>query len=65
MLKRKDVVKQKYNKKVICPYLDFRKINKNTKVKDYQVIMAIFYRLKTSCQWRQLPMKQFLRDKYN
>ena len=52
-------------KKEICPYFDFGKINKNTKVKDYQVIMAIIYRLKTGCQWRQLPMKQFFREKYS
>lgn len=30
----------------------------------YQVIEAILYRLKTGCQWRQLPMKQFFRIKY-
>ncbi len=52
-------------KKEICSCLDFGKINKNTKVKDYQVVMAILYRLKTGCQWRQLPMKQFFRDKYS
>jgi transposase len=37
---------------------------KNTKVKQYQVVVAILYRLKTWCQWRQLPMKQFFRVKY-
>lgn len=62
---KKNVTKQKYNKKEICPYLDFGKINRNTKVKDYQVVIAIFYRLKTGCQWRQLPMKQFFRKKYS
>lgn len=36
----------------------------NTKVKDYQVVEAILYRLKTGCQWRLLPMKQFFRVKY-
>jgi transposase len=34
-------------------------------VKDYEVVMAIFYRLKTGCQWRELPMKQFFRVKYS
>ena len=29
------------------------------------MIEAILYRLKTGCQWRQLPMKQFFRCKYN
>ena len=37
----------------------------NTKVQKYQVVEAILYRLKTGCQWRQLPMKQFFRVKYN
>ena len=36
----------------------------NTKVKDYQVVEAILYRLKTGCQWRQLPMKQFFSIRY-
>jgi transposase len=36
----------------------------NTKVQSYQVVSAILYRLKTGCQWRQLPMKQFFRVKY-
>lgn len=36
----------------------------NTKVQSYQVVEAILYRLKTGCQWRQLPMKQFFRGKY-
>lgn len=36
----------------------------NTKVKKYQVIQAILHRLKTGCQWRQLPMKQFFRVRY-
>lgn len=28
------------------------------------MIQAILYRLKTGCQWRQLPMKEFFRKKY-
>ncbi len=31
----------------------------------YQVVSAILYRLKTGCQWRELPMKQFFRCKYS
>jgi len=27
--------------------------------------MAILYRLKTGCQWRELPMNQFFRGKYS
>lgn len=29
------------------------------------MVEAILYRLKTGCQWRQLPMRQFFRCKYN
>jgi transposase len=36
----------------------------NTKVNTYQVVEAILYRLKTGCQWRELPMKQFFRTAY-
>jgi transposase len=63
--KKKNVIRQKYYKKEICTQLDFGKINKNTKVKDYQVVMAILYRLKTGCQWRELPMKQFFNVSYS
>jgi len=37
----------------------------NTKVKVHQVVQAIIFRLKTGCQWRELPMKQFFNIKYN
>lgn len=33
-------------------------------MKNHQVVSAILYRLKTGCQWRELPMKQFFRVKY-
>jgi transposase len=33
-------------------------------VQHYQVVQAILYRLKTGCQWRELPMKQFFRVGY-
>jgi transposase len=58
-------VKQKYNKKEICPHLKFGNSQHNAKVKCYQVVEAILYRLKTGCQWRLLPIKQFFRAKYN
>lgn len=29
------------------------------------MVLAIIYRLKTGCQWRELPMKQFFRKKYS
>lgn len=48
----------------MCPHLKFGNGQKNTKVKAYQVIHAILYRLKTGCQWRELPMKQFFTISY-
>jgi len=56
--------KQSYNKKEICPHLKFGNSMYNTKVNKYQVVEAILYRLKTGCQWRELPMKQFFRTAY-
>jgi len=56
---KKMILHKSIIKKEICPHLDFGKPHKNTKVKVYQVVTAILYRLKTGCQWRELPMKQF------
>lgn len=36
----------------------------NTKLDQVGVIQAILYRLKTGCQWRELPMKQFFKKAY-
>jgi len=47
------------------PHLAFGNNWNNTKVKLYQVVKAIIYRLKTGCQWRQIPLKQFFRVKYS
>lgn len=57
-------VELKFNKKEICPHLKFGNDLNNTKVKNYQVIHAILYRLKTDCQWLELLMKQFFRVNY-
>ncbi len=54
---KKNVVKRKYNKKESCQYFELVEINKNIKVKDYQVIMVIIYRLKMGSQWRHLPIE--------
>jgi len=37
----------------------------NTKTNPVFVVQAILYRLKTGCQWRELPMKQFFRESYS
>ena len=61
--KRNNVTKTN-NKKEICPHLKFGNHLNNSKVKNYQVVQAILYRLKTGCQWRELPMKEFFRLSY-
>ena len=55
---------KKYDKKELCSQLKFGNGLNNTKVKDYEVVQAILYRLKTGCQWRELPMKEFFKKKY-
>jgi transposase len=49
---------------MICPHLKFGNQG-NTKVELVQVVSAILYRLKTGCQWRELPMKAFFDKPYN
>ena len=49
---------------MFTPLLKFGNGQNNVKVKLEEVVQAILYRLKTGCQWRELPMKQFFRVKY-
>nr|WP_291726531.1 transposase [Bernardetia sp.] len=43
----------------ILPYLEQFSKGRRIKVALWRIIKAIVYRLKSSCQWRELPMKQF------
>ena len=45
--------------KLIVPHLSKGKRGFKFKIPRVQVVAAIFYRLKTGCQWRELPLKQF------
>ncbi|RYY06331.1 MAG: IS5 family transposase [Sphingobacteriaceae bacterium] len=45
--------------KLIVPHLSKGKRGFKSQIPPFQVVMAIFYRLKTGCQWRELPLKQF------
>lgn len=45
--------------KWILPYLSMGERGKAIKVELTALIEAILYKLKTGCQWRQLPVKQF------
>lgn len=62
---KKKFVKQRYYKKEICPYLSLGEKKNNSKVLLEDVVRAILYRLKTGCQWRELPMKQFFEVEYS
>ena len=46
----------------ILPYLSKGKRGFKPETPLYQIIEVIFYRLKTGCQWRELPVKQFIND---
>lgn len=64
-MRSKKNVEYNYNKKELCPYLKFGNDLNNVRVKNYQVVQAAIYRLKTGCQWRELPTKQFFRVNYS
>lgn len=51
--------------KEICPHLSLGLKKNNAKVLLEQVVEAILYRLKTGCQWRELPTKQFFDVDYS
>ncbi len=44
----------------ILPHLSKGKCGKTAELDILEVAQAIFYRLKTGCQWRELPVKQFI-----
>lgn len=44
---------------LILPHLSKGKRGFKSKIPLSGVVMAIFYRLKTGCQWRELPLRQF------
>lgn len=48
--------------KWILPYLSLGDRGKEIKVEMTTLIDAILHKLKTGCQWRQLPVKQFFDD---
>lgn len=44
----------------VLPYLSVGKSGKMMELELLDVVKCIFYRLKTGCQWRELPIKQFI-----
>lgn len=55
------LVSKKFITNKILPLFSGEWTNRSTKVPIWRVIKAIVYRLKTGCQWRNLPMRIFCR----
>ncbi|WP_229316927.1 IS5 family transposase [Larkinella sp. C7] len=49
----------------MLPYLRKPSRGMNSKVPISQIVAAILYRLKTGCQWRQLPVERFFEQPYS
>lgn len=44
----------------IIPYLSVGKVGADLEIPMLSIVKCIFYKLKTGCQWRELPVKQFV-----
>lgn len=51
----KDIIK-----KEIVPHLSKSHLGSGMEIDIVEIVQVIFYRLKTGCQWRELPIKQFV-----
>lgn len=45
--------------KYLLPYLSQSHLGRKPKVPLWRIVQAIIYKLKTGCQWRELPMRPF------
>ena len=50
---------KKFITKNLLPHLSQSKLGRKTKVPLWQIVKAIIYRLKSGCQWRELPIRAF------
>ena len=50
---------KKFITKNLLPYLSQTNLGRKTKIPLWRIIKAIIYRLKTGCQWRELPIAAF------
>jgi len=53
---------KKFITKNLLPHLSQTKLGRKTKVPLWRIVKAIIYRLKSGCQWRELPVSIFCRD---
>ncbi len=52
---------KKFITKNLLPYLSQSPLGRKTKVPLWRIVKAIIYRLKSGCQWRELPISAFCR----
>jgi transposase len=53
-------------KNYILPYLSQGKRGRNlTEDKRVSIVLSIFHRLKTGCQWRELPLEKYFNEQYS
>ncbi len=58
---KKSILGEDKIKKYILPHLSFGKTGVAlSEEKRIGIVSVIFYRLKTGCQWRELPIKQYV-----
>ena len=50
---------KKFITKNLLPHLSQSPLGRKTKVPLWRIVKAIIYRLKSGCQWRELPLKEF------
>ena len=50
---------KKFITKNLLPYLSQTHLGRKTKIPLWKIVKAIIYRLKTGCQWRELPIAAF------
>ena len=54
---------KKFIKAVIVKYFPQRTTGRKPKIPLWRIVRMILHRLKTGCQWRELPVKAFCREK--
>lgn len=52
-------LRKKFITRYLLPHLSQTHLGRKTKVPLWRIVKAIVYRLKTGCQWRELPTGQF------
>lgn len=52
-------ISKKFISRYLLKYLPVSNLGRKLKVGLWRIIKAILYKLKTGCQWRELPMKEF------